>query len=311
MTFKNHCVIITLLIINIEFFSTQKGGYNLEKNILSKIEANISVYSGIERRIAEKILENPKKFITYSMTDLSKEAGVSQGSINNFSKKVSGNGFSALKLMIAQQLPLYTEEQFTSLEDGDSIKDILRKSKVENEKALKNTIILNNEHSLESAVNKILTAKKIELYGIARSGIIAKDFFYQLLQLGLPATYVDDVLLSPVSSSMLDENCVVIAVSSTGRTKDIIDAVKIAKENNVHIICITANKNSPLAKLADDVLLAMPSGETVTGTANEVRLSQMFLTNCICSHLNYILDKDGKKHYYKVKNILDSHSVND
>lgn len=282
-----------------------------EKNIISKIKAQFPYYSNVEKKIANKILEEPKKFITYSMAELSKEINVSQGSINNFSKKVSKGGFSNLKLMIAQQLPQSEEVYFTEVKDGDTLKDTLKKAVLGSEKALKNTFVLNHEETLNNAVEKILYAKRIELYGIFRSGIIAKDFSYQLLQLGLPATYVDDVLLSPVSSFMLNEECVVIAISSTGRTKDIIDAVKIAKENGVYVICITAHKSSPLAKLSDSVLLSAHSGEGPIEEYNETRLSQMFLTSCICSRLNYELDKDGTKHYNRVKEILNSHSVND
>lgn len=282
-----------------------------DKKLIQKIKAQLPYYSNVEKRIAQKIVENPKVFITLSMAQLSKEINVSQGSINNFSKKITGGGFSNLKLILAQELPEIEKEnhEFSNIEKN--FEHTPEKAFEKSNKALKNTVTLNSEETIKNVVKKLLNAKRIELYGIFRSGIIAKDFSYQLLQLGLPATYVDDVLLSPVSSLMLDDKSVVIAISSSGRTKDIIDAVKIAKEKGVYVICLTAHKSSPLSKLANETLISAYSGESMTGESNEARLAQMFLVNCICSQLNYELDKCGTHHYHKVKEILNSHSVDD
>ncbi len=282
-----------------------------KKNIITKIKVQMPYYSSVERRIAKEIVKNPKKFITYSMAKLSKEANISQGSINNFAKKISGGGFSQLKLLIAQELPEDSQEMHTCKNDSENVKDTFKNSMTESEKAIKNTVAVNSEETLKNVIYKLISAKRIELYGVFRSGIIAKDFSYQLLQLGLPATYIDDVLLSPISSLMLDKESVVMAISSSGRTKDIIDAVNIAKEKGVCVICITAHPHSPLARLADYPLISAYSGENLSGESNEVRLSQMFLVNCICSQLNYELDKNGTQRYCKVKEILNSHSVED
>lgn len=282
-----------------------------ERKLIPKIKAQLPYYSNVEKRIAEKIIENTENFITLSMSRLSEEADVSQGSINNFARKLTGGGFSKLKLMLAREIPENSNNGYISKKAPGNFNYSMKSLAEASEKALKNTITLNSEETIENIVNKLMNATRIELYGIFRSGIIAKDFSYQLLQMGLPATYVDDVLLSPVSSFMLDKKSVVVAISSSGRTKDIIDAVKIAKENGVFVICITAHKSSPLAKLADEALVSAYTEETLTGESTEARLSQTFLVNCICSRLNFRLAEKGGKNYFKVKEILNSHSVND
>ena len=88
--------------------------------------------------------------------------------------------------------------------------------------------------------------------------------------------------------------------------KDVIDAVKIAKENSVPVIAITSNKNSPLARLSDFALIAGASGSTDSETANEIRNSQLALIDALTAYLKTVID-DGK--YSKIKNIISSHNV--
>jgi len=281
------------------------------RNIFSVLRTNLEYYSDVEKKIAHCILLDPNQFITYSMAELSESIGVSQGSINNFSQKVSGGGFAALKLQIASQLPAFEPVHFSTVTDDDEAMDVLSKTIDQANLAFRNTFELNSAESMKKAADMILCAKRIEIYGIFLSGIVANSFYYQLLQLGLSAAFVSDVLLSPVSASMLDSSGLVIAVSSSGKTKDIIDAVKIAKSNDVPILTITSNKNSPLAKLSDAVLYTASSGAAISNSMYETQMSQTLIVDALCSYIRHRLDKDGNKQYFKLDDILNSHNVND
>ena len=46
-----------------------------------------------------------------------------------------------------------------------------------------------------------------------------------------------------VSASMLDENSLVIAISDSGATREILDAVTIARKNRVAAICLTSGSD--------------------------------------------------------------------
>ena len=54
-------------------------------------------------------------------------------------------------------------------------------------------------------------------------------------------------------ASMMREDDVLVLISFTGRTAEIVQTAKVAKKNNVKTIALTS-KNSPLAKLSDVVL---------------------------------------------------------
>ncbi len=283
----------------------------MSKNIFTELKSNYEFLTRIEKILANLILGDPQKFITYSMAELSDISGVSQGSINNFSKKFSSSGFSALKLKIAENLSEYNEKPFAVIDKSHSINAAMELKIEENIAAFRNALELNDEVSLKSASDKIMAASKIEIYGVFQSAIVAKDFCYNLIQLGIPATFVDDTLMCAVSASMLDKNDLVIAISSTGQTKEIIDAVNIAKKNNVPIIAVTSNKSSLLARMSDNVLLAASSGMSISDRTDEIRMTQLLILDTLCSYIRSVIDAEGKEHYYKLKDIISSHSIND
>lgn len=283
----------------------------MESKLLREMRSNLEFMSAVEKRIAEAILQDVKKATKYSLGELAEIAKVSQGSIINFANKFCGGGFSALKLELAVAISGGEKKPFSAVEASDSMGEILRKTANDIGDALDNTSAFNDDETLKEVAEMILKAKKVEIYGVFRSAVVATDLYYQIIQLGVPATFVSDVLTCAVSASMLDSDSLVIAISSSGETQDVLDAVRLAKENNVPVVCITAHKGSPLAKLSDKVLIAAPSGNSVSANANEIRISQLCLTDALCSYIRLRIDADGRNSYFKFKDILSMHNVRD
>lgn len=281
----------------------------MSENLIVQLMTSFKFLTKVEQKIANLIIENPQEFITYSMNELSEKAGVSQGSINNFSNKYAEGGYPELKLRVSACFGSLEKRQFNIVESKDTLKDALKKNIDAHNTAFMLTEKVNDEKTLNSVTEKILKAKKVEIYGVFRSSAVATDFCYQLLQLGIPASFVSDILTCSISASMLSRDCLVIAISSSGRTRDIIDAVENAKANNVPIISITSNINSPLAKLSDDVLIAASSGSSISNSGMEIRSSQLLLADTICSYIRSRTNKDNENRYFELRKILNSHDV--
>ena len=283
----------------------------MEGCILDELKANSAYFSAVECHIADVILRDPARFTKYSLADLAREAGVSQGSIVNFSHKYANGGFPTLKLRVAACLSDYRHSTSGVVEKDDDAFTVLQKNNQNILFALKSTEAANSEEALKWAAEMILAAKRVEIYGVFRSALVATDFCYQLLQLGIPASFVSDVLTCAVSACMLPSDSLVIAVSYTGQTKDVLDAVKLAKANGVPILALTGNRSSPLAKLSDHVLTAGCSGNSLLGLQSEMRISQLALVDAICMYLQNGMYEGGKERFFKMETILDSHSVNE
>lgn len=287
---------------------THFGGL-MKNKLLHKLSSTMEFMSLIEGKIARSILADPERFTKYTLGELSRELGVSQGSIINFAKKQVGGGFPELKIAVASAISEEIERPFSQVDSNDSMKTVLRKISDGICLGLNNTVVLNRSEALQNACQLILDASKIEIYGIFRSAAVATDMYYQLIQLGLHANFVSDVLTCAVSASLLGKDSVVVAVSSSGQTRDVIDAVKLAKANGVPIVAITAHADSPLGCLADVVLLACPAGNVLSEHANQVRASQLTIVDAIVSEIRSRIDADGKEKYFKVNEILGMHNV--
>jgi len=207
------------------------------------------------------------------------------------------------------KLNAYKLNAFDVVSAKDNIKDIMDLSMDHLAKAFRLTKEINKEDTLKKVAGMILRAKRIEVYGIFQSGIVANDCYYQLLQLGLPVSFVTDVLMCPVSATMLDKDSLVIAISSSGKTKDIYEAVKVAKESEVPCICITRNTKGPIAELCDEVLGIAIGDEALSRTAGTVRICEYYLIDAICSYIRSQMDANGKTQYFKLSRILNSHNM--
>ena len=80
-----------------------------------------------------------------------------------------------------------------------------------------------SERDIAKAVELLLAAtRRIEVYGIGSSAMLAEDAAFRLLKLGLPAVVIKDSYISSMSALMLDADCLALAISYTGRTHDIL-----------------------------------------------------------------------------------------
>ena len=106
-----------------------------------------------------------------------------------------------------------------------------------------------------------------------------------MLKLGLNATAYTDNHMQAIAVSHANEKSVVIGISHSGRSKDIIQALQIAKENGATTIAITNVGKSPLCKVSD-IILRTVSDETnyrILGLTS--RLTQLVIVDAIYSYL--------------------------
>jgi len=282
----------------------------MSASILIQLRTNLDFLTGAEKKIANVILSNPQRFTTYSLDELSELAGVSHGSIINFSRKFANGGFPALKLSVASSLHI-DDVPISTTDICATPKEVLERNITSCTRAFELTSGLNPADTLQRVADRILRAKKVEIYGVSRSAVVATDLYYQLLPLGISASFVSDILACAVSASMLDPGELVIAVSSSGKTGEIVKTVKNAKAHGVPVVCLTSNINSPLARLSDDVLLVAPNDTSISGRSTEIRLSQMLLAGTLCAYILSKMDESGRKRYIELTSVLKTYNVDD
>lgn len=109
---------------------------------------------------------------------------------------------------------------------------------------------------VQSLIQIINSSNHIFLSGAGRSGLMVKAFANRLLHLGFSVSVVGEVT-SPHSQP---EDLLIISTAS-GTTTSLVNQATIAKKNNVKIAVVTTNIESPIAQLADTVLLIPASSK--------------------------------------------------
>lgn len=119
----------------------------------------------------------------------------------------------------------------------------------------------------------------------------------RLMRIGKHVDVVTDTHFQVMRATSLHENSVVIAISLTGSTKDIVHTVKIAKEKKATVIVLTNYVKSPLTKYADYILLTSVKESPLDSGSLVAKITQLYLIDLICTGItmkNYELAEKVK-----------------
>ena len=113
---------------------------------------------------------------------------------------------------------------------------------------------LENEiEGTDEFVDAIIGARKVFIYGVGRSGLIAKAFAIRLVQMGLEVYFVGETV-----TPIVEEGHLVVIVSHTGETMSAIQTANIVRRVGARVITITANAHSKLASASNVVIEIHP-----------------------------------------------------
>ncbi|HEX9907321.1 MAG TPA: SIS domain-containing protein [Thermoplasmata archaeon] len=105
----------------------------------------------------------------------------------------------------------------------------------------------------DKMIEYLISSKKIFIYGVGRSGLIAKAFAIRLVQMGLEVFFVGETV-----TPIVEEGNLVMIVSYTGETMSAIQTANIVRRVGAKVITITSNSNSKLAVASNLVIIIHP-----------------------------------------------------
>lgn len=218
-----------------------------------------------------------------SISQLAKEGNIGEATITRFARKMGFSGLSDFKVTLAQEISSSNKKNIidSSIDNSESAIDTAKKLLNSNINTLESTLDIINNDDIHRCAQLIINAKKIYFVGIGYSGIIAQDSNYKFMRIGLNCVSFDSSHTMIMMASIMEEGDLLVAISHSGETNEIINTVQLAKENNASVIAITENKESRLKDISD-VQLAYISGETVLETGSiSSKLAQIFLIDLV------------------------------
>ena len=241
-------------------------------NSIEKIDVNRQRMSKKELMIADSLLKNADQVTTSNISTLAAKMKVSQASISRFVRKYCAETFMELKIELASrnsEQNSYDESRkiFSWADDVDQIPSKMIQSI---DKTCQDVMEVNPHQVFTQAVKAIKDAPHVIFFGVGASGIIVDDFQQKLARLEKRCIYNPDSNFGVLNARLAGPKDVVVAVSFTGRTKEVLVAAREAKARGAVVITMTGNLPNPLEQLAD-IRFHVPTTEY-----NSVRLAPIF-----------------------------------
>ncbi|MEE1245074.1 MAG: MurR/RpiR family transcriptional regulator [Acutalibacteraceae bacterium] len=255
-----------------------------------------------EKRIADWIFENPGKIISLSIVELAEQCECGEATIVRFAKRLQLNGFQELKFSLAAENG--GSPASTHITEADSAFEIYQKVCNDIYLSLEKTKSSLKENLLDEAAEKICKANKIVIFGLGNSSAIAIDASHKLMRAGLNAISYTDNHMQVIAASHLKENDVAIGISHSGSSKDVVEALKIAKEHNATTIAITNSGKSPILRQSDIVLSTASEETQYNILALNSRIAQLAIIDTLYFYIVYSRSKDALRSIQETEHSL-------
>lgn len=251
-----------------------------------------------EKVFAQALLENPETLQNMTLAEAARETESSDASIIRFCKRLGFHGYSELKKEVIKATEIKELEK-EPLEDevtsSDNIRNVMKKVFQSNMQTLQNTMVVANEQDYERAVDALVKAKSIHFFGVGDAFAACQFAFMKFARLGVLCTAESDVMMQFTRANSLGPEDVALAVSYEGRSRNVVQAMAIAKKRKATTICITKMSKSPLLRYIDIPLYISISDLSIGRDKVTRRVADQFILDVL--YMEYIAK--SKRDYAK------------
>ncbi|SAL27432.1 RpiR family transcriptional regulator [Caballeronia peredens] len=224
----------------------------LSIDIVARIAERAPELRGAERKVAALVLDDIVSASRASIGALADKAEVSVATVTRFAKAVGCEDVRELKLRLAQAAGVGQRFLKRRPDDGDAVPHSLAARIFDEVQAT----LAQNQGALAAApiaaaADALAAASMIYVFGMGGgSTALADEMRFRLVRLGRPVASYQDGLLQRMVAATLSREHVVVALSVTGQTPEMVESCQLAKQYGARVIALTAPA-SPLGALAD------------------------------------------------------------
>ncbi|PWJ48613.1 MurR/RpiR family transcriptional regulator [Faecalicatena contorta] len=215
-----------------------------ENSVIPIIESNSDNFTNIEKRIASFFINNREE-LDFSAKSISNQLYVSEAALSRFSKKI---GFPGYREFIFQYKKTLNKETKV-------VESYIKEALNTYEELLNKSYALIDSKQIKRIVHLFNQKRRVFVYGMGSSGLAANEMKMRFTRLGIDVEAITDPHMLAVNSVRLNENCMVIGISISRATKEVISALDMAKERGAATILITSKKHDAEKEFYDEVVL--------------------------------------------------------
>lgn len=254
--------------------------------LVSRISAALPELRPAERRVGEAVVADPSLVARESITALAQRCQTSAPTVVRFAKRLGFTGYPQLRLALAKAAGIEEgrsagEPLSGTLDESDTLEQVVAKVGYAGARAIEDTMARLDVPQLQRAVDAIFAASRIDVVGVGASSVAALDLYQKLARLGLSVAVHADRHAAVTALSLRGRGSVVVAISHSGGTADVIAPVELAREQGGTTVALTNHPGSRLAAAAEICLLTTARETTFRSGAMASRIAQLAVIDCV------------------------------
>ncbi|MAE23806.1 MurR/RpiR family transcriptional regulator [Ectopseudomonas chengduensis] len=273
------------------------------RNLLEQIQSRLDDLNKAERKVAEVILHDPQQATRFSIAALAQAAGVSEPTVNRFCRSFGANGYPELKMQLAQSLASGAAYVSRAVSADDGPEAYTRKIFGSTIASLDSACQSLDPQHISRAVDLLIQARQIHFFGLGASASVALDAQHKFFRFNLAVSAHSDVLMQRMIASVAHTGDLFVIISYTGRTRELVEVARLARENGASVLGLTA-AGSPLAK-ASTLSLDIPLPEdTDIYMPMTSRIIQLTVLDVLATGVTLRRGVDFQPHLRRIKESL-------
>ncbi|MDT0331049.1 MurR/RpiR family transcriptional regulator [Nocardiopsis lambiniae] len=240
-----------------------------------------------ERRVAQRIIDDPERAAASSITQLAKDCATSEATVIRFCRTIDFSGYRELRLALATEAGQARGARTTGgpepdgdINPDDTLVTVVQKIAYTDARAVEETGAALDVDVLRTVIDTMGAARRIDVYGVGASAFVGADLQQKLHRIGLTSFAWSDAHVMLTSAALLDERDVAIGISHSGSTIDTVQALAEAGRRGARTVAITNFPRSPIG-FADHVLTTAARETTFRSGATASRLAQLTVVDCL------------------------------
>ena len=227
---------------------------------MTHIQNEIHAFSKGQKKIAAYILSNYDKAAFMTASRLGVTVGVSESTVVRFATELGYDGYPHLQRALQEMIrnKLTSVQRMEVAGDRMGGRDVLQTVLHADTDMIRVTLDEIDRDAFQGAVDALMGAKRIYILGVRSSSALASflGFYFNLLFENVTLVHTNSV--SEIFEQVLrvGPGDVLFGISFPRYSKRTLSAMKYARDRGARVIALTDSQLSPLARVADHVLLA-------------------------------------------------------
>ncbi len=275
----------------------------MNNNLLQRLSTQQDQLNRSERKVVQVIVADPQSATRMSIAALAELAQVSEPTVNRMCRSFGLKGYPDFKLELAQSMARGTPYVSQSVNQNDTATQYTDKIFTSTMASLDAARQQIDSKVIERAVDYLSQAQQICFFGMGASGAVAQDALHKFFRFNIPVVAHNDSLMMRMMAAACKRGDVMVLLSFTGRTTEMVEVARIGRASGALVIAITA-ADSPLAQEASLVLVVEAPEDTDVYMPMQSRMIQLTLIDVLATGVILRRGEDFHGHLKTIKQSL-------